>query len=87
MQAYPAFASLQRVYSIARAALPDSIASFLPTPKSAIVVPLVPTQGFPTLTPKELKDALISLATPEKLTMVPDDTPNLLIFNNATAKI
>ena len=38
-----------------------------------------------TLSPKQLKQALLSLATPELLSGLPKDTPNLLIFNNATA--
>lgn len=37
-----------------------------------------------TLSPKQLKQALIALATPSVLKDLPKDTPNLLIFNNAT---
>ncbi|KAF8523247.1 peptidase S8/S53 domain-containing protein [Gautieria morchelliformis] len=84
VQAYPAFASLQRVYSIARAALPDTIAKFLPAPKDVFAVAPIPGPGFPTLSPKELKEALLDLASEDMLTMIPGDTPNLLIFNNAT---
>uniref|UniRef100_A0A1D1XW70 Subtilisin-like protease CPC735_031240 n=1 Tax=Anthurium amnicola TaxID=1678845 RepID=A0A1D1XW70_9ARAE len=36
------------------------------------------------LTPKELKDKIIKLATPNKLTKIPRDTPNLLIYNDYT---
>ena len=84
VQAYPAFSSLQRVYSLARAALPYSIAKFFPTPKDLSAAAPILEQGFPTLSPPELKAALLSLATEEILTMVPSDTANLLIFNNAT---
>jgi len=34
------------------------------------------------LTPKELKNKIINLATRDSLTKIPTDTPNLLIFNN-----
>jgi len=37
-----------------------------------------------TLSPKQLKQALLALATPNLLSDLPKDTPNLLIFNNAT---
>jgi len=37
-----------------------------------------------TLTPKQLKAALLALASPNMLSDLPKDTPNLLIFNNAT---
>ena len=37
-----------------------------------------------TLSPKQLKQALLALASPDVLITVPKDTPNLLIFNNAT---
>lgn len=37
-----------------------------------------------TLSPKELKQALLSLATRDVLSDLPKDTVNLLIFNNAT---
>jgi cerevisin len=38
-----------------------------------------------TLSPKQLKEALLALASPNMLSDLPKDTPNLLIFNNATA--
>lgn len=85
MQAYPAFASLQRVYSIARAVLPSSIAELFPSPKEMSATAPIPGPGYPTLSPKELKDALLDLASEELLTMIPDDTVNLLIYNNATS--
>ena len=83
VQAYPAFASLQRVYSLARAALPDSVAKFFPHKDMSAIAP-TPSPSYPTLSPKELKEALLDLATEDVLTLVPDDTPNLIIFNNAT---
>jgi cerevisin len=38
-----------------------------------------------TLSPKKLKQALLTLATTNILTDLPSGTPNLLIYNNATA--
>jgi cerevisin len=37
-----------------------------------------------TLSPKQLKQALLALASPNMLSDLPKDTPNLLAFNNAT---
>lgn len=37
-----------------------------------------------TLSPKQLKTALLTLATSGALTDLPSGSPNLLIFNNAT---
>jgi cerevisin len=38
-----------------------------------------------TLSPKKLKQALLALATTNVLTDLPSGSPNLLIYNNATA--
>jgi cerevisin len=87
VQANPAFASLQRAYAIARAALPSSVADWLPAPldlSAPAPARPVPAPGYPTLSPRELKEALLRLATEDVLAVVPEDTPNLLIFNNAT---
>lgn len=61
------------------------MSDFLPSPKAldGDMVP-VPVPAPPTLTPEELKRALIALATPDLLEDLPNLTPNLLIFNNAT---
>lgn len=34
------------------------------------------------LSPKELKDKILKLATKDKLSKIPSDTKNLLIYNN-----
>ncbi|PCH35720.1 hypothetical protein WOLCODRAFT_28089 [Wolfiporia cocos MD-104 SS10] len=77
LQAQP----LAQAYALAHSVLPSWVATFLPPPQ--LVAP-VPTPA-PTLTPKQLKLALLALATEGALMTVPKDTPNLLIFNNATA--
>jgi cerevisin len=68
------------IFSFARAALPAWMSSMLPPPVLDAAAPL----PLPTLTPAQLKRALIALATPDILTVIPPKTPNLLIFNNAT---
>ena len=83
VQVYPTFISFQRVYSLARAVLPGVIVNYFPTLKDLSTAP-VPPPDF-ALSPEELKDALLDLSSEEYLTMVPEDTPNLLIFNNATS--
>ena len=68
------------ILTFAHAALPSWMSSMLPPPILETVAPI----PFPTLTPAQLKDALIALATPGALTKLRARTPNLLIFNNAT---
>jgi cerevisin len=48
------------------------------------IIDTVAPTGPPTLTPVQLKKALIALSSKEKLATLPPKTPNLLIFNNAT---
>lgn len=80
----PAAASFSTVYSMAHAALPSWMTTFLPSP--SLVEEIAPTPKEPTtLSPKQLKKALLGLATSGVLTDMPKDTINLLIFNNATA--
>lgn len=81
--------SATSVYSLAYDSLPSWVSSFLPPPaviEQAVASDdeLAPTP--PTLTPKQLKIALLALATENALIdVLPSGTPNLLIFNNATA--
>ncbi|EMD33255.1 hypothetical protein CERSUDRAFT_87569 [Gelatoporia subvermispora B] len=75
--------ALLRVYAAAHAVLPGWAAAFLPP--HALVEAVAPTPKDPTLTPAELKRQLLLLSTPGALDELPKGTPNLLIFNNATA--
>ena len=69
------------IFSFTRAALPSWMSPVLPPPALETVIPT----SLPTLTPAQLKKALIELATPNALTKMRGlKTPNLLIFNNAT---
>ena len=74
------------LYALAHQALPSFISSYLPSPefldillKNTAVAPIPKT-----ITPSQLKKALLILGTPKLLSDIPSDTPNLLIFNNAT---
>lgn len=73
--------SFSNMYALAHAALPSWMTTFIPSPSFVEELAPVPT----TLTPKQLKKALLALSTPDALRDLPKDTVNLLIFNNATA--
>ncbi|KAF7782784.1 hypothetical protein Agabi119p4_2160 [Agaricus bisporus var. burnettii] len=75
--------SLSGIYAITHAALPQWISSFLPAPEFVDFIAPIPGHP-PTLTPTQLKKALIALSTPDMLDDLPANTVNLLIFNNAT---
>ncbi|KAI0343541.1 hypothetical protein BDW22DRAFT_1355993 [Trametopsis cervina] len=76
--------SFSSVYSLAHAALPSWMTTFVPSP--SFVDQVAPTPAGPqTLTPQQLKQALLDLATADALTDLPAKTVNKLIFNNATA--
>lgn len=71
------------LYAMAHAVLPRFITSFLPSPE--FVAATAPTPGKPkTLSTTQLKAALLGLASDGLLSDVGKDSPNLLIFNNAT---
>ncbi|KAJ6582338.1 peptidase S8/S53 domain-containing protein [Mycena capillaripes] len=71
------FDAFRRIYAVLRAVLPRPFAAFLPAPALG-------GRDTRTLTPAEMKAALLGLATPGKLTDLPVNTVNLLVFNNAT---
>jgi len=72
------------VYALAHASLPAWVSEFLPSPRLLDIIDNVAPTGPPTLTPAQLKKALISLSSKDMLVTLPEKTPNLLIFNNAT---
>ncbi|KAI0629713.1 peptidase S8/S53 domain-containing protein [Trametes polyzona] len=86
MQVQGAPSSLSNVYALAWSVMPSWVSTFLPHP-SLIEEVVAPAPGKPkTLTPKQLKLALLALATEDALLdKLPSGTPNLLIFNNATS--
>jgi cerevisin len=68
-------------YAIARAALPYWMSQYLPSPD--FFTPAL--QGYPSITPAQLRDAIVALSTPNVITDVGKGSPNYLVFNNATA--
>ncbi|KAL1744814.1 peptidase S8/S53 domain-containing protein [Schizophyllum fasciatum] len=68
------------LFSVAR----NILANFLPIAPSAELLAPVPKDPKP-LSPAQLKQALLDLATKGVLDDLPTGTPNLLIFNNATS--
>lgn len=75
-------------YSLLYNSLPFGAKSFLPTPKAygyladAIApVPTVPEQ----LTPAQIKGLITKLSSKNILTNLPEGTPNVLLYNNATS--
>lgn len=76
----PPYASF---YSLCHAALPRWLTEFLPSPELFLTAPI--PGGPAEISPNELKQALLDLASPDMLSDLPSRTVNLLIFNNATA--
>ncbi|KAF7319968.1 hypothetical protein MKEN_00780700 [Mycena kentingensis (nom. inval.)] len=74
-----AIALSSTMYVYGYAALPSWVANLLPFP--AVEEAVAP---IPTLTPAQLKRALLQLATPNALSDVGAESPNLLLFNNQT---
>jgi len=77
-------AGFTSVYALAHAALPSWVSEFLPSPRLLDIVDGVAPTGPPTLTPEQLKKALVALSSTDMLATLPPKTANLLIFNNAT---
>jgi cerevisin len=75
---------LAGAYAAAYAVVPSWASTFLPTPALVKAVAASHAQGPATISPPELKKALLTLSTRGALSDLPAGTPNLLIFNNAT---
>jgi cerevisin len=60
--------------------IPSQLASYLPLPTS--VAPIPPTN---TISPKQLKKAIIAIASKDILSDIPEKTVNYLAYNNASA--
>ncbi|TFK50821.1 hypothetical protein OE88DRAFT_1659912 [Heliocybe sulcata] len=70
------------VYGMLHNVLPSWIAEFMPAPE--LVSSLEASNGPSTLSPAQLKKALIALGSKDMLAELPPKTVNILIFNNAT---
>lgn len=75
--------SLVHAYTVAYNALPEWVSRSLPSP---LLFKTNRLEGglSKTLTPAEMKKAIIDLSTKNALSSVEEGTPNLLVFNNAT---
>ncbi|KAH9965429.1 peptidase S8/S53 domain-containing protein [Russula dissimulans] len=78
----PFSGSFAGLYEAAYSVMPRWVSDFLPPPRliEAVTGPI----DVEPLSPATLKRAVIALATPDVLGGVPDNTVNLLIFNNFT---
>ncbi|KAF9563017.1 hypothetical protein CPC08DRAFT_742016 [Agrocybe pediades] len=73
------------LYAMVHRTLPSFMTQYLPSPRliSILADDVAPVPK--TLTPAQLKKALLALSTPDMLSDLPGKTVNLLIFNNYTA--
>lgn len=72
------------IYAVVHASLPRWISGLLPSSKIFDAVTAPAPKRPKTLSPPQLKKALLALSTKGALTELPEETPNLLLFNNAT---
>ncbi|KAI9511441.1 subtilisin-like serine protease [Russula earlei] len=79
----PFTGSFTRLYEAAYSVMPRWVSDFFPPPHLLKVV-TAPIDAKP-LSPADLKAALIALATKSVLSELPEDTVNLLVFNNYTS--
>jgi len=79
----PFSGSFTGLYEAAYSVMPRWVTGFLPSPRLIEAI-TGPDDDIP-LSPADLKRALIALSSPDLLTGIPDDTVNLLIFNNFTS--
>jgi len=75
--------SLSSLYAFTHASLPSWVVSFLQPPR-LVQAATAPVKRPLTLTPIQLKTAVVELASKGVLSDLPPKTANLLIFNNAT---
>jgi len=79
-------AHINSISSLAQSSLPTWLTSwFLKARDTASAPPAAAAPIPPTITPAQLKKALLTLASKGALTDLPAKTVNLLIFNNATS--
>ena len=79
----PFTGSFTRLYDTVYNVMPSWVSGFVPPPRLIEAV-TAPTE-FKPLSPADLKSALIGLASKGMLTQIPNDTVNLLAFNNFTS--
>jgi len=79
----PFTGSFTRLYDSVYNVMPRWVSDFIPPPRLIEAV-TAPTEPKP-LSPADLKSALIRLASKGMLSQIPNDTVNLLVFNNFTS--
>jgi len=78
-------AATSSFFAVVHANLPNWVSTFLPAPQATLAVPSDAVAPIPiTLSPAQLKAAILELSSPGLLTDIPAKTINLLVFNNAT---
>jgi cerevisin len=86
MPSSPISTTAHSLYAMIHRVMPAFICQYLPLPDflEAVLGDATPVL-FGTLTAAQLKRALLALGTRDALVTLPEETVNLLIFNNATA--
>jgi cerevisin len=79
----PFTGSFTRLYDSVYNVMPGWVSTFIPPPR--LVEAVMATTGPKTLSPADLKSALIKLGSKGVLTQIPNNTVNLLVFNNFTS--
>jgi len=79
----PFTGSFTRLYESVYNVMPGWVSGFIPPPRLIEAV-TAPTELKP-ISPADLKSALIRLASRGMLAQIPNDTVNLLVFNNFTS--
>ena len=80
---YPFTGSFTRLYESVYNVMPGWVSGFIPPPRLIEAV-TAPRESEP-LSPADLRSALIKLASKGMLAQIPNDTVNLLVFNNFTS--
>jgi cerevisin len=79
----PFTGSFTRLYDSVYNVMPGWVSGFIPPPRLIEAI-TAPTEPKP-INPAVLKSALVGLASKGMLTQIPNDTVNLLVFNNYTS--
>ena len=80
----PFTGSFTRLYGSVYNVMPNWVSGFIPPPRLIEAFTAAPTVPKP-LSPADLKSALIKLSSKGLLAQIPNDTVNLLVFNNFTS--
>jgi len=79
----PFTGSFTRLYESVYNVMPRWVSGFIPPPR--LIEAVTASTEFKPLSPADLKSALVRLASKGLLAQIPNDTVNLLVFNNFTS--